>query len=90
LLIVAATIDSDTGTIIAGPDVVTRGFVYVKESEVLINETARLSVEVMDDCLANKITDVYAIKSKLSGAISNSLYQKTKRRPIILPIIMKV
>lgn len=90
LLIVAATIDSDTGTITAGPDVVTRGFVYVKESEVLINETIRLSVEVMDDCLAKNITDVYTIKSKLSGAISNALYLKTKRRPMILPIIMKV
>lgn len=90
LLIVAATIDTDTGTIMAGPDVVTRGFVYVKESEALINETARLSVELIDDCLANHITDVYTIKSKLSGAISNALYQKTKRRPMILPVIMKV
>ena len=90
LLILALTFDSDTGTITAGPDVVTRGFVYAKESDALINDTIRLSIEIMDSCLANNIKDVNTIKAKISGAISNSLYQKTKRRPIILPIIMKV
>ncbi len=90
LLIIAVTIDPDTGTIAAGPDVVSRGFVYVKESETLINETTRLSFDVINECLENKTTDVNALRTKLSAALSTSLYQKTKRRPMILPIIMKL
>jgi ribonuclease J len=89
LVIVAATIDSETGTLIAGPDIVTRGFVYVKESEDLIRETVKLSKKVLEECIQNDILDAYAIKSKLSGALSAALYQKIRRSPMVLPIVMK-
>ena len=90
LIIIAATINSETCELLAGPDVVSRGFVYVKESEALIKEAAMLSGKVIDDCLRNNNTDVFAIKSKVSSALSTLLYQKTKRSPMILPIIMKI
>lgn len=90
LIIVAATIDEATGTLVAGPDVVSRGFVYVKESEALIAETVMFAQKVLDDCLKDDITDLHAIKNKLNSALSTLLYQKTGRSPMILPIIMKI
>ena len=90
LIIVGATIDEQSNTIVAGPDIVTKGFIYVKESEALIDETGRLSESIIYECLKGNITDVNAIKSKLNGAISALLYQKTQRRPMVLLIIMKI
>ena len=90
LIIVGATIDGETRTLVSGPEIVSRGFVFVKESEALIKETVGLAEQVLGDCLMNNITDLSTIKSKLSGALSTLLYQKTKRSPMILPIIMKV
>ena len=90
LIIVGATIDIETGTLAAGPDVVSRGFVYVKESEVMMKETTQLAEKVLLDCLQNNITDLHTLKSKLSGSLSSALYQKTGRNPMILPILMKI
>ena len=90
LIIVGATIDEATGTLVAGPDVVSRGFVYVKESESLITETVMLAQKVLDDCLNGDIMDLHIIKLKICGALSALLYEKTGRRPMILPIIMKI
>ena len=78
------------GSLITGPDIVTRGFVYVKESEELMDALKELATDVMNDCEARHITDWAAIKGAVKGEISSFLYKKTKRSPMILPVIMEV
>mgnify|MGYP000862270852 FL=1 len=90
ILIVVTTISRESGQILAGPDVVTRGFVYVRESEELIEE-ARIKVKsVLEKCLSNGQADWTSIKSQMREFLSRYLYEKTKRRPMILPIVMEV
>ncbi|MDR3644016.1 MAG: ribonuclease J, partial [Clostridia bacterium] len=90
LIVVVATIDSDNGTLIAGPDIVSRGFVYVRESEGLMEATRALAKSVLDDCARNGINDWGTIKTRVKEALSKQLYDKTKRSPMILPVIMEV
>ena len=90
LIIVVATMDSYTGEILAGPDIMTRGFVYVRESEELIDEAKQLMKQVMDNCRERNIREWGNIKSAMRDALSDYIYQKTKRSPMILPIIMEV
>ncbi len=90
LIIVGATIDEDTCSLVSGPDVVTKGFVYVKESESLINETVELAQRVLDDCLRSGNTDLHTLKQKICGLLSTMLYERTGRRPMVLPILMKI
>ncbi|HAH95881.1 MAG TPA: ribonuclease J [Firmicutes bacterium] len=90
IVIVVTTISRENGQVLAGPDVVTRGFVYVRESEELIEE-ARIKVKgVLEKCLANGQADWTSIKSQIREFLSRYLYEKTKRRPMILPIVMEV
>jgi ribonuclease J len=90
LIVIVATIDGDNGMLVAGPDIVSRGFVYVRESEGLMDETRKLAREVLQECSANKITDWGTIKMRVKDALSKLLYDKTKRSPMILPVIMEV
>ncbi|MDR0315007.1 MAG: ribonuclease J [Oscillospiraceae bacterium] len=90
LIIIVATIDSASGEIVAGPDVVSRGFVYVRESEELIEDAKRIAQKTLDICISDNIKDWGSIKSKLRDEISHLLYDRTKRSPMILPIIMEV
>ncbi|MBP1760994.1 MAG: metallo-beta-lactamase family protein [Firmicutes bacterium] len=90
IMIVVVTIDKEKGEVVAGPDIVTRGFVYVRESEELI-ENAKLRVrEAMDICFQKNITEWALIKNQIREKLSKSLYERTGRRPMILPIIMEV
>jgi beta-CASP RNase J family ribonuclease len=90
MLTVVATIDLESYSVIAGPDIVTRGFVYAKESEELIS-TARAIVRAeIEKCLDNKITEWMVIKTNIKLALGQFLFNKTKRRPIIIPIIMEI
>lgn len=90
ILIVVLTISRDTGLIAAGPDIVSRGFVYVRESEELLEE-AKLKVKVaLEKCAERHISEWAAIKSQVRDALGKFLYEKTRRRPMILPIIMEV
>lgn len=90
ILIVVVTIDKETGNIMAGPDIVSRGFVYVRESESLIEE-ARVKVKTaVEKSLLNNNVDWSSIKSTIREILSKHLYEKMKRRPMILPIIMEV
>ena len=73
----------------AGPDIISRGFVYVKESEELMRESREIIREELDKCLDRKITEWYVIKSNIREVLGAFLYKKTKRRPLILPIIME-
>jgi beta-CASP RNase J family ribonuclease len=90
ILTVVATIEKETFSVIAGPDIITRGFVYVKESEKLIGEARDIVREELEKCLDNNITEWVVIKSSIKNALSKFLYEKTKRRPLILPIIMEI
>ncbi len=89
LIIAVATVNSINREIISGPDVISRGFVYVRESEELIEEARKLLYTTLRRCLDDDITEWNTIKMRMKDVISNFIYQKTKRSPMILPIIME-
>ena len=90
LIIVVLTMDSSTGEVVSGPDVISRGFVYVRESENLMEDVKRVVREEIEECEAKHITDWMTIKTNLKEALRDYVFQKTKRNPMILPIIMEV
>ncbi len=90
LIVVVATIDGASGTLVAGPDIVSRGFVYVRESEPLMEQTRLTARKVLEECAEDHITEWGTIKSRVKEALSKLLYERTKRSPMILPVIMEV
>ena len=90
LVIVAVCIDRESGMIVSGPDVVTRGFVYVKESEELINAAREVAVEAIEAQTDGGYFDWNSVKASLRDEISHLMYERTKRSPMILPVIMEV
>ena len=90
IIIVVATIDSSSGRVVSGPDIVSRGFVYVKENEALMNSARDLACRVIDECYDSKYNDWNSVKTKLRDEISRMMYDKTKRSPMILPILMEI
>ncbi len=90
LIVVVMSLSSEDGSVIAGPDIVSRGFIYVREAEDLMEEMRILAAETLDRCIDDNISDWSTIKSMVKNAISNMLYQKTKRSPMILPVIMEI
>lgn len=90
IIIIVATIDSSTGEVVCGPDIVSRGFVYVRESEELINSARKLACHVIDETYNSKYHDWNTVKTSLRDEISKMMYDKTKRNPMILPIIMEI
>lgn len=89
MLTIVVAIERDTLSIVSGPDVITRGFVYVKESEELINKVKELSVNELEKCLGMGVIEWYVLKSSIKKSVENYIYEKTKRRPTIIPIIME-
>ena len=79
-----------TGEILAGPDVVSRGFVYVRESEELMDSAKKILTETLQNCLDRDMHEWNAIKTRMKDALSEYIYQKTKRNPMILPIMMEI
>lgn len=90
LIVVVSTIDGSTGALVAGPDIVSRGFVYVRESESLMEQTRLMARDVLLDCADAHVTEWGVIKSRVKDALSKLLYERTKRSPMILPVIMEV
>ncbi|MBQ4095142.1 MAG: ribonuclease J [Oscillospiraceae bacterium] len=90
LIIAVATIDSATGEILSGPDIVSRGFVYVRESEELMNEAQSILYTTLQKCLDSNTREWNTMKTKMKDALSSFIYSKTKRSPMILPVIMEV
>ena len=90
LIVVVATIDGSSGEVVAGPDVVSRGFVYVREAEALIEDAKRVAVRALDDCRENHIREWSSIKTRLRDDVSRLMYERTKRSPMILPVLMEV
>lgn len=90
IIIVVATIDAHGGYVVSGPDIVSRGFVYVKDNEELMNAARDLACRVIDEQYDSKYHDWNSVKTKVRDEISRLMYEKTKRSPMILPIFMEI
>ncbi|MBE6698364.1 MAG: RNase J family beta-CASP ribonuclease [Ruminococcaceae bacterium] len=90
LIVVVATVDMHARLVLSGPDIVSRGFVYVRESEDLMEEMRTIAADAMDKSLSGRDADFYAIKNRVKDDLGKFIFAKTKRRPMILPVIMNV
>ncbi len=90
MIVVALSMSGEDGALVSGPDIITRGFVYVKESEGLMEELRQVALEAIRSVESRYNTDWSAIKGAIKGDLSGYLYKKTKRSPMILPVIMEV
>lgn len=90
IIIVVATIDGVTGELVSGPDVVSRGFVFVKEAGDLIEEARNTAYDALEKCADRNIRDWGTIKSRIRDDVSRLMYERTKRSPMILPILMEI
>lgn len=90
LIIIVVTLEKYSNQILSGPDIVSRGFVYVRESENLMEEAREVVNDALERCLESNVTDWGKIKTEIKDTLSDYLWKKTKRNPMILPIIMEV
>ena len=90
MIVVCVNLSAEDGGIITGPDIITRGFIYVKESEELMDELREVAMEAIERCQRKRIHDWAAIKSAIKNGLSGYLYKTTKRNPMILPVIMEI
>lgn len=90
MLVIVLNLSSEDGELVSGPDIITRGFIYVKESGDLIEELRNLVTTTLDNCHKNNIRDWATIKASIKAEVSTALYKSTKRSPMILPVIMEV
>ena len=90
IIIIVATIDSASGELVSGPDIVSRGFVFVRESEELMNQARNTAFETLERCHSRNIYDWGTIKSRIRDDVSKLMYERTKRSPMILPILMEI
>ncbi len=90
MIVVCVSLSSQDGGLISGPDIITRGFIYVKESEELMEELRSVAMEAIERCQRKRIRDWAAIKSAIKNDLSGYLYKNTKRSPMILPVIMEI
>ena len=90
MIVVCVNLSAEDGGILTGPDIVTRGFIYVKESEELLDDLKLVAMEAIERCQRKRIRDWSAIKSAIKNDLSGYLYKNTKRNPMILPVIMEI
>lgn len=90
MIVVCVNLSSQDGSVITGPDIITRGFIYVKESEELMDELREVVIEAIERCNRRRIRDWAAIKSAIKNDLSGYLFRTTKRNPMILPVIMEI
>ena len=90
ILIVVVALDCENNYVVSGPDIVSRGFVYVREADELLDEAKLIVADVLDDCINRNISDWGRMKNVMRDALNEFVWKKTKRRPMILPIIMEV
>lgn len=90
LIVVVVTIDSADGHVVSGPDIVSRGFVYVREAEPLMDGIKQCVEDVLDECYNSGVREWGVIKTKIKDDLSKLLYDKTRRSPMILPVIMEI
>ena len=90
IIIVVLTLERYSNQLLAGPDIVSRGFVYVRESEDLMDEAKRVVDDAVADCLSRHVTDWGKLKNMIRDSLSDFMWKRMKRNPMILPIIMEV
>jgi len=90
ILVVVVTLGKTTGAILSGPDIISRGFVYVRESEVLLEEASSLVEKTLSRLMADHVSEWSSLKTAVRDTLGRFLYERTRRRPMILPIIMEV
>ena len=90
LIIIVASLDVYDGHVISGPDIVSRGFVYVRESENLLEEVKQRALDILEDCATRNIHEWGVIKNKIKDDVAKLILQRTRRSPMILPILMEV
>jgi len=90
LIVVVTAIDRETGAIVAGPDIVSRGFVYVRESEDMIGHAREIARQTIQRCIENNTREWGVFKQRVKDDISDYLWQVTKRNPMILPVIQEI
>ena len=90
IIVVVATVDQESGVVISGPEVISRGFVYVKEAEHLIEDARRLASRILDSYIGNGYCDRNLMKNRIKDEVSKLMYERTKRSPMVLPVIMDV
>ena len=90
MIIVVISLDRKTAKVVSGPDIVTRGFVYVRENEPLIDEIKEVAKKELSKCEEQNIREWSTIKTKVRESLIKYIYSKTKRQPMILPILMDV
>ena len=90
LIIIVIGIDRSDNVIVSGPELISRGFVYVREAEELMDEARTLLSDTLDQCAPSELRDWNALKAKMRDVLSDHIFRKTKRSPMILPIIMEV
>ena len=90
VIVVCVNLSSEDGSILTGPDIITRGFIYVKESEALMEELEAVALEAIERCQRKRVRDWTAIKTAIKNDLSGYLYKATKRNPMILPIISEI
>ena len=90
MIVVCVNLSGQDGSLISGPDIITRGFIYVKESEDLMEELREVAMEAIERCQRKRVRDWSTIKSAIKNDLSGYLYKTTKRNPMILPVIMEI
>lgn len=90
ILVVVVTLSKQDGTIVSGPDIISRGFVYVRESEGLLDEANRIVSSTLEKLMSENVNEWASLKTNVKDALGRFLYEQTRRRPMILPIIMEV
>jgi len=90
MIVVIVNLSSEDGSLVTGPDIITRGFVYVKESEELMQEMRDVVMVTLEGCISRKVTDWAALRSSIKADLSAYLYKNTKRNPMILPVINEI
>lgn len=90
IITIVVTIDKQAVDVIAGPDIISRGFVYMKESEQLLKEAKIVVKDALDKCFSNNVIEWSVIKTRIRSDLGEFLYKKTKRKPLILPVIMEI
>ena len=90
MIVVCVNLSAEDGSVITGPDIITRGFIYVKESEDLMEDLRGVAMEAIERCQRKRVKDWSAIKSAIKNDLSGYLFKTTKRNPMILPVIMEI
>jgi ribonuclease J len=90
MIVVCVNLSAEDGSVLTGPDIITRGFIYVKESEDLMLDLQEVALEAIDRCQRKRVRDWSSIKSAIKNDLSGYLYKTTKRNPMILPVITEI